>query len=350
MIRSLSEYLKISAPEIRNRKALLGFTERHAAELAKHQQMACWRVDRIVDRFYEKQTGDPGIAAIIGDSETLDRLRRAMRKYVLDLFAGSYDLDYVNSRLRIGKVHARIGVPPKYYVASMVQLADIVVEELDAAATNTFLREALRRLFMFDLQFVFDTYILGLVQEVELARDDLVAYSESLEKLVEQRTRDIERMANTDALTGLPNRRVLFAVLGKALAGLAHPQNGFTLAFIDLDDFKAINDTYGHVRGDEVLMLVAEAIGETLAPGGRAFRYGGDEFCLVMEGCSVHDALAYCAQLAELLARRSDGLVRFSYGAVAADPETTPDADALLRAADAAMYADKKSGAVAVRA
>ena len=65
MIRSLSEYLKISAPEIRNRKALLGFTERHAAELAKHQQMACWRVDRIVDRFYEKQTGDPGIAAII---------------------------------------------------------------------------------------------------------------------------------------------------------------------------------------------------------------------------------------------------------------------------------------------
>lgn len=93
------------------------------------------------------------------------------------------------------------------------------------------------------------------------------------------------RMAFIDPLSGLPNRRALDETLGR-LSG------GFALAMVDVDHFKQFNDTYGHDAGDLVLRAVGRALRRH--GGGRAHRYGGEEFCLVFEGSRVKQAAAAC--------------------------------------------------------
>lgn len=70
----------------------------------------------IVDEFYQRQVEDEEISLLIGDASTLNRLSNAQRKYIIDLFSGTYDSEYVNNRLRISMVHKHIGVEPKLYL------------------------------------------------------------------------------------------------------------------------------------------------------------------------------------------------------------------------------------------
>ena len=94
---------------------------------------------------------------------------------------------------------------------------------------------------------------------------------------------DSRRMAFRDELTGLPSRRAL----NERLMGLGHD---FTIAMLDVDHFKQFNDTYGHDVGDQVLRMVAAELGQ-VRRGGRAYRYGGEEFALVFRGRGVRDVI-----------------------------------------------------------
>ena len=116
----------------------------------------------------------PEVAALIAQPESLARLKRALRGYVLDLFCGRCDLAYVENRLRIGEVHRRIGVAPKYYLAAMRLLREILSEFLlEELATDPGRQQrvlmALDRLLAFDTALVMDTYIGSLVGQVESA-------------------------------------------------------------------------------------------------------------------------------------------------------------------------------------
>lgn len=99
--KSLLEQMQISDAEISRRMTLLDL-------LTAQQAVIEDSIDDIVDEFYEAQTAVDEIALLIGDAETLARLRAAQRMYVIDLFRGIYDSEYVNNRLRIGMVHKRI--------------------------------------------------------------------------------------------------------------------------------------------------------------------------------------------------------------------------------------------------
>ncbi|UYV36985.1 GGDEF domain-containing protein [Rhodobacteraceae bacterium D3-12] len=343
-MQSLAQLLKISLPEIRSRKQLLGIAKEQESVLLANRYKAAASVDQIVDRFYELELRNSGIRAIIGDADTLKRLRRAMRGYVLELFGGNYGVDYVNSRLRIGKVHARIGVDPKFYVSSMVQLEELIYREVGGPDGEPALKQALHRLFMFDLQFVFDTYVQGLVQEVHFARNDLVTYAESLELLVDERTREINRLANIDDLTGLSNRRTLFSRLDALLETAEREDKRLALIFLDLDGFKQINDRDGHVAGDAVLGEVGEVIRDTAGAEDEAFRYGGDEFCILMPDASPQRAFELSSRLSKRIEERLQGRIGISIGIAGAGTEIYPDADALIQQADAAMYSHKHDG------
>ena len=120
-----------------------------------------------MDEFYLRQTEIDEISLLIGDADTLTRLRNAQRKYIVDLFAGNYDSECVNNRLRIGMVHKRIGVEPKLYLSAVRSLKDLIAEVLrdniTQEATLTETLKALDNLFYFDTTLVFDTYIGSLV-------------------------------------------------------------------------------------------------------------------------------------------------------------------------------------------
>jgi diguanylate cyclase (GGDEF)-like protein len=155
------------------------------------------------------------------------------------------------------------------------------------------------------------------------------------------------RLALTDPLTGLGNHRHFHERLEAELDRAEAKGDPLSLCLIDLDDFKRINDSYGHPVGDEVLCGVADC----LRHGGESFRLGGDEFALLLHGLAEPEALAIAqavvARLAALDDERGRG-VCFSAG-VATFPGEGVERRELRRLADAALYAAKRDGKNRVR-
>ncbi len=156
------------------------------------------------------------------------------------------------------------------------------------------------------------------------------------------------QLANHDALTGLPNRMLLNDRLEQALAQMARQGARMAVLFLDLDDFKQVNDSYGHEAGDQLLKLVAERMRSAVRLGDTVGRLGGDEFIILIEGADsraaaaavslkIRQKLAEGFQLAGRLVR-----VRASTG-IAMYPEDGATAEALIGQADKNMYEDKKN-------
>jgi diguanylate cyclase (GGDEF)-like protein/PAS domain S-box-containing protein len=159
----------------------------------------------------------------------------------------------------------------------------------------------------------------------------------------------IEHLAYHDALTDLPNRTLL---KDRLTVALAHGRRkGLTPAvlFLDLDEFKVVNDTVGHAEGDRLLQQVAEELTGLLRDGDTVARMGGDEFTLVLpEVACVEDAVEVAARVLQRLRRPwllhgQEFHVTASIG-IAIYPGDGEDAETLLRNADTAMYGAKKKG------
>jgi diguanylate cyclase (GGDEF)-like protein len=155
-----------------------------------------------------------------------------------------------------------------------------------------------------------------------------------------------EHEALHDSLTGLPNRR-LFHERGPKLLQLGTPQPGAAVMLLDLDLFKAVNDTFGHASGDAVLVEVAQRLRELMPPSALLARFGGDEFAILLPGVeSRESAVAFAAEIRETLAKPHliNGVAVYldvSTG-IALFPTHGPDITTLLRAADVAMYEAKE--------
>ena len=144
--------------------------------------------------------------------------------------------------------------------------------------------------------------------------------------------------AITDALTGLANRRALMADLDRAVS--ASPPEAMVLALFDLDGFKAYNDGFGHPAGDDLLRRLGTQLAEAMAPYGRAYRLGGDEFCVLATTREL-PAEAICKVAEEALSERGKGFeVGASWGKVLIPVEVVTATDA-LRLADKRMYSKK---------
>jgi diguanylate cyclase (GGDEF)-like protein len=149
--------------------------------------------------------------------------------------------------------------------------------------------------------------------------------------------------AHTDALTGLRNRRRLLADLDEACRRAAGGER-FALVLFDLDGFKNYNDSFGHLPGDALLRRLGQKVEHAVAGWGKAYRLGGDEFCLLapLRGREPADGLAAIG--AEALREDGEGFtISASYGAVLLPEEATSPSD-LLATADLRMYAFKQNG------
>jgi diguanylate cyclase (GGDEF)-like protein/PAS domain S-box-containing protein len=159
----------------------------------------------------------------------------------------------------------------------------------------------------------------------------------------------LRHLAYHDSLTGLPNRVLFMDRLGQALARLARSGHMLAVLFIDLDDFKEINDHYGHAIGDEVLAIAAQKIGKCLRPSDSAARLGGDEFALVLEDLNEPDDAGIVAkrifgQLEEPIEIKGNKIpLEVSIG-VAIGESSEQQAEQLLIEADKAMYQAKAGG------
>jgi diguanylate cyclase len=179
-------------------------------------------------------------------------------------------------------------------------------------------------------------------------------FGSTMRKTLHQRTVElrlaylrIEELAQTDELTGLPNRRSIVKMLDDEIAR-GHRGTPCSVAMIDIDWFKRINDTYGHPAGDEVLRTVAITVFANIRANDRFGRYGGEEFLLVLPGTARDEAALIVERLRAMIAELDwnafaiDMAVTISAGIASLAPDDS--SDAILARADRALYAAKAGG------
>lgn len=160
---------------------------------------------------------------------------------------------------------------------------------------------------------------------------------------------ELLRLANEDALTGLPNRHWLMRYLPLAMQRMAQSGGKLALLFLDLDEFKNINDTLGHSAGDELLQITAQRVRAVLRPGDKMVRLGGDEFTVIVEQIGSKSDTTHVAEriIAALRQPAEIGGVNLSIGVsigISVFPDDGSEAEVLLKNADIAMYAAKSNG------
>jgi diguanylate cyclase (GGDEF)-like protein len=182
----------------------------------------------------------------------------------------------------------------------------------------------------------------ALLARVRSDQDRLATLNVRLSRLLEEE----QRLARTDALTGLANSRAFSDALHRAIARNRRDHTPLAVARFDLDNFKLLNDTQGHAGGDRVLLAAAGALTRVARTADVAARIGGDEFAVLLHNCTEAGAHAVAGRMLQeitsVMERAGTGLGA-SVG-VACFPDPPDDPDVTLGAADRALYAAKSQG------
>ena len=188
-----------------------------------------------------------------------------------------------------------------------------------------------------------------MADHISRAEAELRAHQAELERHVAERTRQLHHLAHHDPLTQLPNRRQLSARLASALSRASATGQRLALLFVDVDNFKSINDTLGHNFGDRVLQGIAKRLQSAAGPNGLLARLGGDEFTVLFEDVrSVEEVESRAAAIVTALQHplSIDERALSTSASVGASlyPDHAEDAEGLLRAADVALFRAKELG------
>ncbi len=160
----------------------------------------------------------------------------------------------------------------------------------------------------------------------------------------------LETEAVHDSLTGTLNRRGIKKATEAEFERASRSKSELAVAMFDLDNFKLVNDTYGHMAGDTLLQEVTKKIRSILRPYDIFGRFGGDEFLLVMPGCSKDDAVKLCNRIRgaifEYLVPTVEGAIKvsLSIGVCVRNASEQPNVDSLIKSADKALYQAKGNG------
>ena len=278
---------------------------------------------------------------VVENSDT-DRLRKFQNRYLSGLGVNFGSPAYFDERLRIGYVHHEIGVPLSLYQASFRMLEYLLIQYIPASirddrATFDELLEFILKITALDTSLAVESYCMTQVCGLEDSLQD-----------ERGKTQRLRQLAITDWLTDLHNHAYSRHLLKQELESAQQDDRPLCVIMADLDQFKKINDEYGHLVGDHVLRIAAARMVSGARTGDEIGRYGGEEFLFVLKDTDIETA----ADVAERVRARinSDAVhhhkavinVSMSLGIAQARSDDT--VDALIERADATLYAAKLSG------
>jgi diguanylate cyclase (GGDEF)-like protein len=234
---------------------------------------------------------------------------------------------------------------------------DIVLPSDCVSRRHARLEQRTDGLYLLDLESTNGTFINDEPQRIaerRLRRGDQLSVGDTIFKFlsgsdVEAQYHEIVfRMAITDGLTNLANRKQIDTLLADELPRAQRHSRHLSLLMLDIDYFKKINDTYGHLTGDSVLRGLALTLQKRLRPNDKLGRYGGEEFCVILPETSLSSAVRIGEELRTLVANHAfvaegkEVRVTISVGAACAGPMST--IEQLYKAADDKLYEAKRAG------
>ena len=345
----LCERCGLDPNTIRDRIRVLGLDQPDAALRGQElqQNVVATNVDRIVDSFYGSLAGTQEFDRVAEDPAMFSRLRVQHQSYLIGLGIGFREQEYFEERLRIGAAHQRAGVPQGLYQCAYQTLQGLLIDFIpdalrkDEAAFHTLLRFILR-ITALDMSLAADSYCVAKVS-------DLTATLRSERDKSEQ----LRKLAVTDWLTGLHNHSFARRSLEGLLKQRGAADRAFCVIMADLDHFKAINDLYGHLVGDEVLKICAARMVAGARAGDKVCRYGGEEFLLILEGAGLVEAQEAAERVRSRIAANAvhcgDEQINLSISLGLAEAHAGDTANSLIERADAALYAAKGAGRNCIR-
>ncbi len=237
-------------------------------------------------------------------------------------------------------------------------ILDWMMPGLDGVEVCRKVREARGVPYVYLIMLTGRTATLDIIRGMEAGADDYIAKpfdEHELEVRVRAGRRIMELhealriQATRDALTGVWNRGVILEILQRESSRTARDDAPFGVVLADLDDFKRVNDTHGHLAGDAVLREVTARMGVALRPYDALGRYGGEEFLVVLPGCdstntrNVSERLRHCIAETPVAPTVGDIALTVSLGGLAARGPNL-DVDHLIAIADQALYRAKQRG------
>jgi diguanylate cyclase (GGDEF)-like protein/PAS domain S-box-containing protein len=308
-----------------------------------------WIVERVV-------TQRRSLLGAVEDLQAMQRQMWASQKRYRLLFEASNDAVYLHGMDAHGEPTRFVAVNDsacRLLGYTREELLGLTPRAIDAPATPGQLRRVMERLLHED-RIVYESARKtrdGQEVPVEVSASltevdgDLMVLSISRDIAGRKRTeRRLEQLSLHDELTGLKNRRGFYVLLPEQCKRARRSGSHVVVLYGDIDGFKAINDTLGHKRGDDVLKALAEALGVAFRETDLLARLGGDEFCVVAESPSEPAALAQRLDEAIVAAGEEVGLpISLSYGMVVTDWRGLDDPDELLTRADMLMYEAKRA-------
>jgi len=195
------------------------------------------------------------------------------------------------------------------------------------------------------------------IEELKTARSELQELNNLLDTRVQERTRALEEanrllesLSTTDALTGINNRRNFDQELSREIKRCLRYDSPLSLIMLDIDLFKAVNDTYGHLFGDEVLKTIGQILKTSLRSHDICARYGGEEFVILLPETTAQEAFVAAEKIRQKIAQttvtfeQTASRVTISSGIAQFSNTTMPEDKKLVEAADKALYEAKRSG------
>ena len=330
------------------RLALLGFGVEDL-ELAQLLQMKVLgpNLQAIIEAFHEFILSKPEMVAFTDGPEMMERLKQEHANYLASLGVDYSSLEYFENRLQIGVTHARLGLPLGLYLAANRLIVDLIMrcfppDIIQQPELCLNLSRFVNRIINLDMSLAIEIYHQTEVQDLESSVHDLLSERENL-------TTQVQR----DALTQLASRQYLLDVLTQHIEQAVTKQNDLTVAMADLDHFKDINDSLGHLVGDRVLKEVAHRITTSVRDKDLIGRYGGEEFLLIFPDTSLQVAQQVAERIRQHIASTPIHLqeqsipITISLGLTHFNPDDT--LESLLQRADNAMYAAKQAGRNCIR-
>lgn len=307
-----------------------------------HDQVIAPAASRIIDDFYQYLLGIPQMRKYL-PANVIPRLKRTQEEYLLSFGLEFNTPYYFEYRLRIGIAHERVGLTMDLYLAAYRQLTMLIISAIPASLhTRSEIHKSLINLILkiaaLDSSLAMETYVAARIASM----------SESIADLQEQQqelTIEIQR----DALTGTHSRRHVIEHLDHMIHSKQRQSDfKFCIAMLDLDHFKKVNDTYGHLVGDRLLHYIAATMQQSIRSIDLLGRYGGEEFIIIFPDTDIKTACLIAERVRNNVSANpyiiDEHSITSTISIGVSEYHHDDNNEKILQRADAALYEAKNSG------